>query len=176
MKCLKCNLVSPSESRYCGGCGFELIKKKSIVDYVIKSNYNNKKIIKIASFVALFSFSYFLVQHFFIKNSSYDKLMIGVANEINSSCPIMIDSDTRLDNSVALPDKVFQYNYTLVNIEKEKIDSQEMKNFLEPRIKNFVKTSPQMKAQRDLKTTINYSYSDKKGVFAFLISVTPEMY
>ena len=51
-----------------------------------------------------------------------------------------------------------------------------MRNFLEPTIINSVKTTPQMEIQRKNKTTINFHYKDKNGVFLLLISVTPDKY
>lgn len=108
--------------------------------------------------------------------NSYDKVMMEVASELNKSCPIMVDSETRLDNTIALPDNVFQYFYTLVNMTKETTDFEFMKTQLEPTIINFVKTNPEMKFQRDHKTTVKYSYKDKNGIFLFTISVTPDMY
>ena len=88
----------------------------------------------------------------------------------------MVDAETRLDNTVALPDNVFQYNYTLVNMEKSSIDTLAIKNFLVPTVINFVKTNPQMKYQRDHKTTLNYYYKDRAGLYLFLISITPDQY
>ena len=88
----------------------------------------------------------------------------------------MIDAETRLDNAIALPGNVFQYNYTLIHIEKATADPEEMRNLIGPTIINYVKTNPQMKPQRDLKTTINYYYKDKAGLFLLMISVTPDKY
>jgi len=98
------------------------------------------------------------------------------ASEINKSCPMMIDSDTRLDNAISLPSNIFQYNYTLVNMEKETIDIDMLKGYLEPNITNFVRTNPDMKFQREKKVTVNYYYKDKNGNYLFKISVTPEQY
>ncbi|MGE0090387.1 MAG: hypothetical protein AB7S50_13030 [Bacteroidales bacterium] len=105
-----------------------------------------------------------------------EKALVEVANTINKNCPMMIDSETRLDNAVALPNNVFQYNYTLINMVKESTNIDEMRQYLEPNIINFVKTQPDMKTMRDNKTTVNYSYKDKKGVFLLTISVTPNQY
>jgi hypothetical protein len=88
----------------------------------------------------------------------------------------MVDSETRLDNAISLPKNIFQYNYTLINVDKASVDTVEMRNFLEPTITNFVKTNPQMKFQRDHETTMNYYYKDKAGAFLITISVTPEKY
>ena len=102
--------------------------------------------------------------------------MMETASEINKSCPIMIDSETRFDNAIVLPSKVFQYNYTLINMEIETVDIDMLKNYLEPNIINFVRTNPDMKPQRDNKVTVNYYYQDKNRNYLFTISVTPEQY
>ena len=98
------------------------------------------------------------------------------ASEINENCPIMIDNDTRLDNTVAMPNNIFQYNYTLVNLEKNEINIEELRSFIEPNVVNNVKTNPEMKAYKDNKVTMSYFYKDKKGEYLLEINVTPEQY
>jgi hypothetical protein len=110
------------------------------------------------------------------RKPAFDKAMVEFASEINKNCPIMIDNATRLDNSIALPNNTFQYNYTILSVVKDSVKIDDLKNYLEPRIVNTVKTEPQMKIIRDNKTTVNYSYKDKAGVFLFTISVKPEQY
>ena len=53
------------------------------------------------------------------KKPAFDKVMMEAASEINKTCPVMVDNVTRLDNSIALPNNVFQYNYTLVSVIKD---------------------------------------------------------
>ena len=79
----------------------------------------------------------------------------------------MVDSDTRLDNAVALPDNVFQYNYTVINYVKEELDIEKLKNTVSPGILNNIKTNPGLKNLRDNKVTMSYLYKDKEGVFLF---------
>jgi len=110
------------------------------------------------------------------RKPAFDKALMETASEINKSCPIMIDNATRLDNAIALPDNVFQYNYTLVSMTKDSINIEELKGYLEPTITNFVKTNPDMKTMRDNKVTVNYYYKDKAGLYLFTISVKPEQY
>ena len=133
-------------------------------------------------FIVLFALFYVVGQfggeklsELFLK-SSIDKVLMAAASEINESCPVMIDNATRLDNAIALPGKIFQYNYTLVNTLKDSINIEEIRNYLEPTIINFVKTSPDMKTMRDNKTTINYYYKDKSGKYLLTISVEPKLY
>lgn len=182
VNCTTCGTGNPENYKYCFSCGYELPK-------ITTENLDNtnqqptrektnkgKKILSFVVFIIVFGLSYFAVQQLFFKVPSYDKAMMEIASEINKSCPIMVDAETRLDNTVALPKNVFQYNYTLINIEKASVDTVDIRNSLEPTIINYVKTNPQMKTQRDLKTIINYYYKDKEGVFLLIISVTPDKY
>ena len=114
--------------------------------------------------------------HGLFKKPVFDKVMMEAASEINKTCPVMVDNATRLDNSIALPNNVFQYNYTLLSTVQDSIDIDGLRNYLEPRIVNDVKTNPGMKFIRDRKVTVNYSYKDKTGVSLFTISVKPNQY
>jgi len=137
---------------------------------------NNKKLLQTIVAIVVGGASYFLVQQLFFKAPTYDEAMMKAASEINKSCPIMVDHDTRLDNAVALPDNVFQYNYTLVNMDKANTDIEMLEDYMMPRLVNNVKTNPQMQINRDNKTTMAYYYKDKNGIFLFKVSVTPELY
>jgi hypothetical protein len=98
------------------------------------------------------------------------------ASELNKSCPIMIDKETRLDNAIALPKKVFQYSYTLINIDRNLIDTVQLKEILEPQITNTVSTHPDMKMFRDKKITLKYYYKDMEGNYLCAIVITPDKY
>jgi len=117
-----------------------------------------------------------LVQQFFFKAPSFDQQMMQMASELNKTCPVMVDAETRLDNTVALPDKIFTYNYTLVNHVKDSLNVEELKDYLTPLVTNNIKTNPVMKFYRDNKITLSYYYKDKQGVFLLNIDVTPDKY
>ncbi len=59
--------------------------------------------------------AYILVKQFLFAPPSLDKSLMKIASEINKTCPMMVDSETRLDNTTALPNNVFRYNYTFIN-------------------------------------------------------------
>jgi hypothetical protein len=61
---------------------------------------------------------------------SIDEKNKTIADEINKNCPFIIDSETRLDNTSALPNNVFAYFYTLVNMQKDEIDTLNFKMLL----------------------------------------------
>tara|TARA_R110002049_G_scaffold2511_8_gene18413 strand:+ start:139 stop:573 length:435 start_codon:yes stop_codon:yes gene_type:complete len=137
-----------------------------------KTQSRTKKIIGlVAGFGAMI-----LIQQFFFKSPSFDQAMMEAASELNKSCPIMVDKETRLDNAVALPENTFQYNYTLVNAEKASVDIEYLTNYLEPALINNVKTSPDLKVFRDQKTTMAYYYKDMNGEFITKIEVTANEY
>ena len=112
----------------------------------------------------------------FFKSPSFEQVMLQAANEMNKSCPTMIDSETRLDSATVILPKIFQYNYTLINYEKEELDILELENMLEQSIVNSVRISPEMKDFRDNKVVINFYYNDKNGDYLLHISVSPEQY
>ena len=143
-----------------------------------QTDTTNKRKVAIGAIfgILFFGISYFGVQQIFFKAPTFDKVMMQNASELNKNCPIMIDKYTKLDNVIALPNNTFQYNYTLVDIIKAEVNSDTIRKYIEPGIMNYVKTNPEMKIFRDNKTTINYYYKDKNGVFVLNITVTPEIY
>jgi hypothetical protein len=120
--------------------------------------------------------AYFLVQTLFFEKPTFDKMMMEAASELNKTCPMMVDKETRLDNAMALPDNTFQYNYTAVNMVKDSVDAGEIQRQIEPGLVNNVKTNPGMKSFRENKVRVLYTYKDKNGVFLFQIEVTPDKY
>src|SRR5665647_1971265 len=86
-----------------------------------------------------------LIQQFFFKTPSFEKKMMEAASEINKTCPTMIDKETRLENTASLPDKTFQYTYTLVHVIKDSVDVQPLQKYLENYILKNVKTNPGLK-------------------------------
>jgi len=180
--CTNCGAGNTSNAKYCSSCGYEL--PRIIIENTddMKVNQSNEqklkkgKLLQTAIGIVVFAISYFVVQQIFFKTPNIDKALMEIASELNKSCPMMVDAETRLDNAIALPPNVFQYNYTLINYDKATVDTLSMKNYLEPTIINFVKSNPQMKYQRDHRTTINYYYKDKNGLYLFLVSATPDKY
>ena len=177
--CTNCGISNDKTAKYCSGCGFGLPKIESnIIENMEskKTSENKKRILPTIVGIIAFGLSYFAVQHFLFKKPSFDKVMVEVASELNKTCPLMVDQNTRLDNTMAMPNNIFVYNYTLVNLEKEKIDINEMKDFIEPNVINNMKTNPDMKLYRENRTTMTYNYKDKNGEFLLKIEVTPEKY
>lgn len=137
---------------------------------------NKVKLIGLIVGAITFGLFYFAVQQIFFKPPSFDKIMMHAASELNKMCPIMVDEYTRLDNAVALPGNIFQYNYTLVDITKDEVNLDTVRKYIDTGIINNVKTNPDLKIYRDNKTTMAYYYKDKDGVFVHKLLVTPDLY
>ena len=133
-----------------------------------------KNLIGAIAGIITFSIASYGVQKVFFK--PFDKIMVEAAIKLNKTCPIMVDQDTRLDNTVSLPGNTFQYNYTLINYEKEELNPDTLRKYLEPGIISTVATNPDMKIFRDHLSTIAYNYNDKNGAFIVKLSITPDMY
>ena len=180
--CENCDAVNPVTSKYCSGCGHELpkilpeIMNEPVEQKETKNGDKRKKVLRMALGALCFVIFYFAAQQLFFKVPPIDKILMSTASEMNKTCPVMIDSMTRLDNTIAFPGKVLQYNYTLVSLGKSDADTIKAKAFLEPRILNTIRTSPQMKYLREHETTFNYYYKDKNGMYFFSIEITPDRY
>ncbi|MDR3704360.1 MAG: hypothetical protein P4L28_00455 [Paludibacteraceae bacterium] len=129
---------------------------------------------------------FFIIGHFggnYVRNmlnpnhqTGVNKEMMKIVGEINKSCPMMVDAESRLDNVEVLSHQIIQFNYTLVNCRKESCDFEKIKIALTPEITKYVKTNPQMEAMREANVTFNYEYRDANKNQLFVISITPKIY
>lgn len=137
---------------------------------------SKQRIFTLVAYAITFAITFFLVQYFFFQESTGDNFLLQAAKEVNKSSPLMVDNETRLDSASILPDNIFQYNYTLINALKEDVDTEQLKDFLEPQITRQIAKNEQLKMFRDREVTMAYRYNDRKGVFLFEIQVGPEKY
>lgn len=138
---------------------------------------NNKKITwsKISGIIVAIIVAT-LIQHFlFNPDNGIDKSLKTTAEETNKNCPMYVDSLTRLDNTEALPNKTFQYNYS-VKIDSTTTNINELKTNLRSSILNSIKTSPSLKEFRDNNVTLVYNYSNNSGSFLFKFQFAPSDY
>lgn len=105
------------------------------------------------------------------------QMLSGVVAELNKQCPMVLDAETRWDNSFFEPESyTFQYNYTLFNKEKAELDTAQLINYISPILINNAKTNPDMKTFLATKVKLAYYYSDKMGKYLFKVVITPEQY
>jgi len=102
---------------------------------------------------------------------NFNQILIETVSELNSNLPMMVDSETRLDNAVGF-NKILKYNNTLINYTANEISPSNIYNALDKKITNSVCTSKEMKIFLDNDITISYSYSGKNGKFIIDITVS----
>ena len=135
-----------------------------------------KKIIPIVGALSGFFLATMLIQSIDFRAILLGNPLQKAADEINQSCPIVLDSETRLDRVVATDDNEFEYEYTLVNHSEKDLDINLLEQEMKEKILPFVSDSEDMRQFRDLGTIIRFHYSDKEGLYLFSISVSPEDY
>jgi hypothetical protein len=110
------------------------------------------------------------------KSKIISSFLHKASQEINKMCPMFVDKDTRLDNTIVLTDKTIQYNYTLVNLTKKSLNVDDLKQKFIPFLLKGARTNPGLKLFRDRKVTLSYYYRDKNGEFIFDYKITPNLY
>lgn len=132
--------------------------------------------LKIFGLVLVVAVLFIAIQKIFFKTPSSDKDISTFVKTMNKTCPSMIDPETRLDKVMASSDKNLQFNYTLIHMIKDSLPVEKLKNYMEPRILQKIKTSPTLNQFLYKNLTWIYSYKDMKGDFIFKITYTPEQF
>jgi hypothetical protein len=131
-----------------------------------------RKIIQIIVVVILIS----VAQYYFVKEKSVGKELTALVNKYNTACPIMISNDIRMESVNILPNNTVQYDFTLVHVQKERIDVTALKKSVENEILTSSKTNPSLEAFRDNESAVIYNYKDSSEKELFEIILTPDMY
>ena len=111
------------------------------------------------------------VQHFSNRPPSIDRMLVATASQLNKNLPMMVDKETRLDNTMPGPDKTIIYRYTLINLRAAEVPKDRLITAIRPQAVANYKTSDSMKDFRNNGVTMQYQYSDKSGVFITEFSV-----
>jgi len=110
-------------------------------------------------------------------NDAVFKVVKKASEEMNKRCPMVIDADTRLDNTLATENPVkLVYYYTVITAEKKTVEAQlgPVKEAMKANVQNMVNTNPEMKFYQDNQIPLTYSYKDKNGAFLFDFTITPK--
>ena len=113
------------------------------------------------------------------KKDDFSKELLEAAANTNKLGPQILSEGIRLDSVSANKDKVFKYNYTLTEDDKEKVSPslvEEFKNNAKQEALKVVKTSDEMQMFRENKVTLKYSYNDKNGQYITDFTISPEEY
>src|SRR4051812_13909263 len=97
----------------------------------------------------------------------------GIVDEANKNYPAMVDSETKIENIVVKGNNTLRYNYTLVNVLRQNVDTFQFRRAMWPGIISMIKLSPDMKQLRESGTTFEYFYSDKNKIGIYTFTVMP---
>lgn len=178
-RCVHCGCDNRLTNKYCSNCGHELptVEVAEVKAEPQKKNKPNwKGLVLVSIVVAISTLSANFIPKLFKDNSNVDAILVQIASEMNKMLPMYIDSETVLDNVASMPNNTLQYNYSLVNVEGEQIDTIQIKSVMEPNIVNLVKTSPEMQTLRDNNVDFKYYYKDKTGKYLFSILIPHQKY
>lgn len=180
--CLNCDTENVNTSKYCSNCGYQLpkIEVENARETPLRVEKEKpKKKMPLASLLGIiFGVLLFVgVSQYILKPTlDIDETLAVVASEINKNCPMYIDQELRMDNTMAMPNKILQYNYTIVNYALEELNMEVVESTLFTGILENIQTNPDMKEMRDAKVSFSYYYKDKNGVYVTKYLVTPDMY
>lgn len=107
------------------------------------------------------------------KQAQLDSLLMRAASQLNENLPMMVDAETRWDNSLG-HNKKFTYNYTLVNYSASELDPALLEKQLRPSVSNYACTSNEMKAFFQNGVSAVYAYRGKEGKFITSFTITPQ--
>lgn len=131
-----------------------------------------RKIYQGVIFAVTFVVAFFGTQYLLKEFKGNDKVLKDMAARLNSKCPVMIDSITRLD-SVSLPNgNTFQYNYTLSIAKEDSLyNGNATKQLIKSNAQENLNSNPEMNYMRDNFVSLKYIYKDKndKQLFDFTI-------
>jgi len=109
--------------------------------------------------------------------SKNHKYMLKTIDNINQSCPMVINDETRLDSIALKSDstEIVYYN-TLLSIINDTMDIVNFEEILKPLIIENIKSNLNLRIFRVNNMVITNNFMDKNGEFICEISVTPEIY
>ncbi len=116
------------------------------------------------TFIKILPLIFFLALISCKKEKSIDEELKEAAATMNKVMPQVLNEGIRLDSVSAQPNKVFKYNYTLINDTKESVTVEEIEAFKKSAKEgtiNIVKISPDMQVFRENGVTLKYFYHDK---------------
>ncbi len=107
--------------------------------------------------------------------TTYQKLS-EVATSINKTMPQVLDEYSEVDSLKAFYPDTLQYYCKLLHVNKTPESLSRIKQILETKMLNTVKTDPVFQPYRVNKIKIVYRYHDEQNVFLFSIFITPDKY
>tara|TARA_R110002096_G_scaffold138084_1_gene291604 strand:+ start:73 stop:474 length:402 start_codon:yes stop_codon:yes gene_type:complete len=123
--------------------------------------------------ICLLTFSFSCAQN------SYETEIKNIANDTNRELPAMVDSETRFESVSPKSGKIYQYNYTLINVVKSNFNAESFSKNQKLTILNGIKkmrNNSGFKFFIENNVTFAYNYNDKNGENLLKFFITPSDY
>ncbi|MGV8964072.1 MAG: hypothetical protein ACOH2V_11930 [Candidatus Saccharimonadaceae bacterium] len=109
-------------------------------------------------------------------NDILHKQLNDMASNINKSTPVFMDQHTRFDSIGVTKENVFQYYYTIVNIDNPREMLKDQKMNLIENMKEAFATDKSLRVFSENDVTIEYIYRDTTNIIVDIITLTPSIY
>ena len=100
------------------------------------------------------------------------EVLQGFADEVNKTCPQILDEQTRLNRAVAGPGRKFTYMYTITGVEQ--LDKNDFINAMRPNLLENYQYSDEMESFRQMGAEIKWVYSQENGDEFAHITISPD--
>ena len=111
-----------------------------------------------------------------LADSDVEALLMKTAEDINDTCPFMVDDSTRLDEVSAGPGHLLTYRYTIMNVNKDDLDTHVFHTLMEESLIDYIKNDEGMEYLRSKEVEFRYIYYDRKVELIGEIIIAPEEY
>ena len=122
---------------------------------------NKSLIITAVICLAVGATAMFLIREYLMPPTT-ETLLLGLSNEFNRKCPMMVDKITRFDNT-SVSNQELRFSYTILNAVKDSVDSVGLHNYLEPIVKKGLTNNPRVEFLKQHHITIVCLYRDRKS-------------
>lgn len=126
-------------------------------------------------------FTLLLLASFFIQCNRkadgrlHDRLS-HMAEELNESAPVMLDSYTRFEEASVNDDNHFRYRYTVLNTENPDSLLSERLTTLTDNIRTMFSTNEELAIFRENSVVLEYVYNNEQQLPIRIITLNPEDY
>ena len=88
----------------------------------------------------------------------------------------MLDEETRLEKVVFTKPSLIIYNYSLVNVSKQNVDTVEFRTALWPGILSTIRVDNNLSGLRERQMNFEYRYFDKSKELIYTFKISPLNY
>jgi hypothetical protein len=104
-------------------------------------------------------------------NETIESLLLETAYKLNEQTPMMVDAETRLDLITSIG-KLMQYKYTMINSDKNNINSNQFQNEMRAMLTNNQCANKDILLFLNNGVSYQYTHFDKNGLLISVIKIS----